>query len=71
MDDQATSVPAAQISLCQDGPMLIRGDITLIGVDGAEIPRTRAVMALCRCGKTAETPFCDGTHKLIRNHTPG
>jgi len=71
MDDQATSVPAAQISLCQDGPMLIRGDITLIGVDGAEIPRTRAVMALCRCGKTAEAPFCDGTHKLIRNHTPG
>lgn len=56
MDDQATSVPAAQISLCQDGPMLIRGDITLIGGDGAEIPRTRAVMACADAAKPPKLP---------------
>lgn len=54
------------ISLCPDGPMLVRGDLTLLGADGREIPRTRATIALCRCGKTAATPFCDGSHKLLR-----
>jgi CDGSH-type Zn-finger protein len=23
-------------------------------------------VALCRCGKSAAKPFCDGTHKTIR-----
>jgi len=57
---------AAQISLCPDGPLLVRGDVTLIDADGVEVPRPRAVLALCRCGRTAEAPFCDGSHKLIR-----
>jgi len=54
------------ISLCLDGPMLVRGDLTLLDPDGREIPRNRSTIALCRCGRTAAAPFCDGSHKLVR-----
>ncbi|TFC39961.1 CDGSH iron-sulfur domain-containing protein [Cryobacterium sp. MDB1-18-1] len=33
--------------------------------ENGEIPRTRASVALCRCGVSAIRPFCDGTHKLV------
>lgn len=47
-----------------DGPLLVRGDFELQDENG-EIPRTRATIALCRCGVSAIKPFCDGTHKLV------
>jgi uncharacterized Fe-S cluster protein YjdI len=40
-----------------DGPLLVRGDLLLQTPDGA-VRETRA--ALCRCGRTERTPFCDG-----------
>jgi CDGSH-type Zn-finger protein len=54
------------ISLCPDGPMLVRGDLTILDGEGREIPKNRATVALCRCGKSALAPFCDGSHKLLR-----
>jgi len=33
----------------------------MIGPDGAEI-ETKPAMALCRCGQSANKPFCDGSH---------
>ncbi|MBW6435237.1 CDGSH iron-sulfur domain-containing protein [Actinoplanes hulinensis] len=47
----------------EDGPPLVRGDFTLRTPDGEIIDPGRATVALCRCGKSAITPFCDGTHK--------
>ncbi len=32
--------------------------------DGSQI-EPRPVMALCRCGKSANKPYCDGTHKKV------
>lgn len=52
--------PPAQVNtarLWENGPVELRGDLRLPGED----PRTRAV--LCRCGKTENPPFCDGSHK--------
>lgn len=58
---------AAPVSVvaCPNGPLLIRGDFELVGADGAELPRTRRTVALCRCGASAIKPYCDGSHKLI------
>jgi uncharacterized Fe-S cluster protein YjdI/CDGSH-type Zn-finger protein len=39
-------------------PLWLEGDI-LIANDGEELPETRA--ALCRCGSTANRPFCDAS----------
>ena len=61
-----TSRQDVVISLCPDGPMLVRGELTLLDADGVAIPRNRSTIALCRCGRTAGAPFCDGSHKLLR-----
>ena len=69
LNDQSGPLPMpTQITICPGGPILVRGEITLLDAEGQQIPSNRAVIALCRCGKSAETPFCDGTHKLLRQH---
>jgi len=49
----------------EDGPLLLRGTFTLRTPDGEVIDPGRGTVALCRCGKSAIKPFCDGTHKAI------
>jgi CDGSH-type Zn-finger protein len=55
----------AVITPCEDGPLLVRGSFTLVTQDGQTIEPGRGTVALCRCGKSAIKPFCDGTHKVI------
>ena len=50
----------------EDGPLIVRGDFELRTPDGNPIDPGRGTIALCRCGKSAVKPFCDGTHKVIR-----
>lgn len=54
---------ALTITVCPDGPLLVRGLAALIDADGKSISRERATIALCPCGSTAIAPFWDGTHK--------
>jgi CDGSH-type Zn-finger protein/uncharacterized Fe-S cluster protein YjdI len=50
------------IRLTRNGPLHVRGDFTIVnGVDEMVVNDTRA--ALCRCGGSANKPFCDNTHK--------
>ncbi|SNY53223.1 CDGSH iron-sulfur domain-containing protein [Paractinoplanes atraurantiacus] len=50
----------------QDGPLIVRGDFELETPDGEPIDPGRGTIALCRCGRSAVKPFCDGTHKAVR-----
>jgi CDGSH-type Zn-finger protein len=43
------------------GPIAVRGGIRLTSSQGTAY-ETRNRMTLCRCGKSANKPFCDGTH---------
>jgi CDGSH-type Zn-finger protein len=52
----------------EDGPLIVRGDFDLRTPDGEPIEPGRDTVALCRCGRSAVKPFCDGTHKAIRFH---
>jgi CDGSH-type Zn-finger protein/ferredoxin len=45
-----------------DGPYLVKDLSDLRSSDGRSIP-TQPVVALCRCGGSANKPFCDGTHR--------
>jgi CDGSH-type Zn-finger protein len=63
--------PATVIVACENGPLLVRGDFALRTQQGEEIDTRRATIALCRCGKSAIRPFCDGTHKAIGFRAPG
>ncbi|MFG2049874.1 CDGSH iron-sulfur domain-containing protein [Micromonospora sp. NPDC048935] len=63
--DDASESAAATITPYEDGPLLVRGDFALVTPDGEHIDTRRGTVALCRCGKSALKPFCDGTHKAI------
>ncbi len=43
------------------GPIMLRGGVTVIGSDGRAF-EVRNRQALCRCGKSSNKPFCDGSH---------
>lgn len=45
--------------------MLLRGDHVVEGPDGVRHATRRPVSAVCRCHKSADLPWCDGTHKLL------
>lgn len=52
------------VSLVIDGPLYAWGDIEIRDKEGEVLYReTRA--ALCRCGASANKPFCDNTHKEV------
>jgi CDGSH-type Zn-finger protein len=61
---------AASVTPCEDGPLLLRGDFTLMTQDGEVIDPGRRTVALCRCGRSAIKPFCDGTHKVVGFQAP-
>jgi CDGSH-type Zn-finger protein len=44
-----------------DGPLWVRGGIPVEGADGHEY-EVRNRQTLCRCGKSKNKPFCDGSH---------
>jgi CDGSH-type Zn-finger protein len=53
-----------EIRAYPDGPLLVRGEFDLLDENGDPIPASRRTVALCRCGRTAIPPLCDGTHTL-------
>jgi hypothetical protein len=55
---------SATVTPYPDGPLIVRGSFTLCDLDGTPIPRSGRAVALCRCGRSAVKPFCDGSHKL-------
>lgn len=48
--------------ISNDGPIYLHGDLS---IDGApdDMPGVRTRAALCRCGQSANKPFCDGSHE--------
>ncbi len=61
--DRGPGEPSAVITPYPDGPLIVRGEFELCELDGTPIPRSGRVVALCRCGRSAVKPFCDGSHK--------
>jgi CDGSH-type Zn-finger protein len=62
MTDYGAGEPAALITPYQDGPLIVRGSFQIQAPDGTPIPAGRRTVALCRCGRSALKPFCDGSH---------
>ena len=55
----------ADVVLCPDGPMLLRGVAGVRDEHGEVHAAERPVVAVCRCQKSSRLPWCDGTHKVI------
>ena len=47
-----------------NGPLKVRGNLEIVSGTGRVVARVTSA-ALCRCGGSANKPFCDGTHAKI------
>jgi CDGSH-type Zn-finger protein len=75
---EKTKAAAAKIEITQNGPYLVSGNVPLAeqhivtNADGDSLEwkeghkyPAQAQYALCRCGHSANKPFCDGTHAKV------
>jgi CDGSH-type Zn-finger protein len=46
----------------KDGPLMVEGNLEICAASGRTISRDTKVF-LCRCGHSADKPYCDGSHK--------
>ena len=55
---------ATKITVINNGPIRVEGeDIELYDAQGSRYSLAgRQRLSLCRCGKSAKKPFCDGQH---------
>ena len=53
-----------KITPLPNGPLLVEGDVKLVDAKGNPFP-AKGKFALCRCGSSANKPFCDGTHSKV------
>jgi len=51
-----------EITGLADGPYRVGGDVTVLGRDERPISTSGPPVHLCRCGRSATKPFCDGSH---------
>jgi uncharacterized Fe-S cluster protein YjdI len=51
-----------EVMVMKDGPIVLKGNFTLLDTEGREIPHMK-MTSLCRCGVSNNLPFCDGTHR--------
>ncbi len=54
-----------RIKTLKDGPYEVSGAISLLDGKRAEFKLAEEPIYLCRCGQSANRPFCDGSHKRV------
>lgn len=52
------------IRLRDSGPLVVEGPVTITDAEGNAfaLDSSKPAIALCRCGQSANRPFCDGEH---------
>jgi uncharacterized Fe-S cluster protein YjdI len=58
----AQSSTVSKIHVIPNGPYQIQTDVMIVHPDGREETR-KGKVHLCRCGASANKPYCDGTHR--------
>ena len=59
-------MPSTKITVLNDGPLRVEGDFEIVDPEGKPFGLGgRTAVSLCRCGHSANKPFCDGSHKKI------
>jgi len=62
--EEASSGGELEIKPIKDGPLMLNGNVTVRNSSGRDAWHGDRV-ALCRCGESANKPFCDGAHKRV------
>ncbi len=63
-DTEETLVDSTKVTVTKGGPLLVKGALTIELANG-EIGEKTGMTALCRCGASANKPYCDGSHQKI------
>ncbi len=59
-----------KVTPTKDGPLQVEGALEICSASGRTISRTMEAW-LCRCGHSANKPFCDGSHAKVGFIAPG
>ncbi len=62
MSDQPAN--GITIEILEDGPLIVKGLENLVNSKGEKV-EVEKITVLCRCGRSSNKPFCDGTHKKV------
>lgn len=55
---------ATKLTINSNGSVRIEGDFEIVDKSGANYDlQGRDVVSICRCGLSANKPFCDGAHR--------
>jgi len=65
-DDDEAVEPSFEPSIAatRDGPLWVRGGVRIEAADGTAY-EVRNRITLCRCGRSSNKPFCDGSHEEV------
>jgi CDGSH-type Zn-finger protein len=58
-------MPDVIITVTENGPYKVEGPIEVLDQDGFPIEVDPTPVYLCRCGRSQNKPFCDGTHARV------
>lgn len=59
-------MPSTKITVQNNGSIRIEGDFEIVDPTGRPFGLGgRAAITLCRCGHSANKPFCDGSHNRV------
>lgn len=58
------TIQETKVDVMTNGPLLVHGDLTVNNSDGSKEEKNN-VTAFCRCGASANKPYCDGTHGKV------
>src|SRR5215216_3844487 len=64
MKERTGDVRRLTITPTVNGPLLLRGEVEIRSADGETVYRGSRT-ALCRCGHSANKPFCDSSHAKV------
>ncbi|HEV8513138.1 MAG TPA: CDGSH iron-sulfur domain-containing protein [Cyclobacteriaceae bacterium] len=53
-----------KVTINSNGSVKLEGDFEIVDMNGSVYGlQGRTVISLCRCGRSSNKPFCDGSHK--------
>jgi CDGSH-type Zn-finger protein len=59
-------MPNVKVTVSNNGPLRLEGEFAICDALGSEFGLAgRTVISLCRCGQSANKPFCDGSHARV------
>lgn len=57
-----------KLNVTKGGPLLVEGSLIITLPNGEQVEKS-GMTALCRCGASANKPYCDGSHAKIEFDT--